>query len=208
MLNPSRNNIDKEESDSTHIVCDKKAATHSKTSDSVQNESYGGWFGEFKSLAKSTKDSIFPAIDGIASMIHRSAMTVAAEIAQLERDAELEAERWREENYGADSQGNTGDTLPLPWEVKPRDPTGELLGSAVPTYVEDENFKHAILALSTSEETFLDPYGAGEAEDFALNEQRINLIRRLLALDANLAANHAKLSGKFHYIRRRELLIL
>jgi hypothetical protein len=56
-----------------------------------------------ESLAKSTKDSIFPAIDGIASMIHRSAMTVAAEIAQLERDAELEAERWREENYGAAS---------------------------------------------------------------------------------------------------------
>jgi hypothetical protein len=161
------------------------------------NESYGGWFGEFKSLAKSTKDSIFPAIDGIASMIHRSAMTVAAEIAQLERDAELEAERWREENYGAASQGETGEALPLPWEVKPRDPNGELSRSTFPFYVEDENFKQAILALSTSEETFLDPYGVGEAEDFILNEQRIYLIRRLLALDANLAANHAKLSGKF-----------
>ena len=124
-------------------------------------------------------------------------MTVAAEIAQLERDAELEAERWREENYGAASQSKKGEPLPLPWEVKPRDPTGELSGSIVPTYVEDENFKQAILALSTSEETFLDPYGVGEAEDFPLNEQRINLIRRLLAMDANLAANHAKLSGKF-----------
>ena len=168
----------------------------SKSSASEGRNQSGGWFGDIKSLAKSTKDTIFPAIDGVASFIHRSAMTVAAEIAQLERDAELEAERWRQENYGA-STGNSErvqNQLPLPWEVKPRDSdmSSEL--------VEDENFKFRIMELSTTEDTFLEPYGSGEAEDFPLTEDRIRLIRRLLALDDNLAAIHAKLSGKHDYL--------
>lgn len=169
-------------------------ATASKAPPS--NDSYLGWFGEFKSLAKSTKDSILPTIDGIASMIHRSAMTVAAEIAQLERDAELEADRWRDENFGSVNCVESPKTLPLPWEVKRVDPGGELAESNVSQYVEDEEFKRAILALSTSEETFLEPYGPGEADDFHIHESRVNLIRRLLTIDGNLASTHAKMSGK------------
>jgi hypothetical protein len=164
--------------------------------------SYGGWFSDIKSLAKSTKDSIFPAIDGFANILHRSAMTVAAEIAQLERDAEMEADRWREENYGkADSgekQEQTRRFLRLPWEVRRREgATTDLANSTTSHCVEDEDFKQRILDLSKTEDTFMEPYGAGEADDFPLNEQRIHLIRRLLELDENLSSTHAKLSGKF-----------
>jgi hypothetical protein len=176
-------------------------ATDSKAPPS--NDSYLGWFGEFKSIAKSTKDSILPTIDGIASMIHRSAMTVAAEIAQLERDAELEADRWRDENFGSVNRDDSAKPYPLPWEVKRVDPGGGLSKSYASQYAEDVEFKQAILALSTSEETFLEPYGPGEANDFHINESRVNLIRRLLAIDGNLASTHAKMSGKLLVMQSR-----
>lgn len=174
--------------------CPGSAMSSAKTSFSEDSAGGGGWFGDIKSLAKSTKDSIFPTIDGIASMIHRSALTVAAEIAQLERDAEMEADRWREENYGNEgspSRQTRQAPLRLPWQVKPQPVSLE-----ESMYDEDEGFKLRILELSTTEDTFLEPYGVGEADDFPLTEQRIQLIRRLLDIDENLAATHAKLSGK------------
>ena len=178
---------------STKVGVDSKTSSKKATS---SDESYGGWFGDIRSLAKSTKDTIFPVMDGLASLIHRSAMGVAAEIAQLERDAEFEADRWaRDENYGASNHEQIRPELSLPWEVKRRDPAGT--DSNLSQYAEDEVFKQTILELSTTEETFMEPYEAGEAEDFILNEQRIHLIRRLLDIDENLAATHAKLSGKF-----------
>jgi hypothetical protein len=160
------------------------------------NDTNLSWFGEFKSLARTTKDSILPTIDGIASMIHRSAMTVAAEIAQLERDAELEADRWRDENFGTANRDESQKALTLPWEVKRVIPAGDLAESNVSQYIEDEDFKRAILKLSTLEETFLEPYGPGEADDFHITEARVNLIRRLLVIDGDLASTHAKMSGK------------
>lgn len=177
---------------STKVGVDSKTSSKKTTS---SDESYGGWFGDIRSLAKSTKDTIFPVMDGLASLIHRSAMGVAAEIAQLERDAEFEADRWaRDENYGASNHEQIRPELSLPWEVKRRDPAGT--DSNLSQYAEDEVFKQTILELSTTEETFMEPYEAGEAEDFILNEQRIHLIRRLLDIDENLAATHAKLSGR------------
>mmetsp|Transcript_39058 Transcript_39058/g.44542 ORF Transcript_39058/g.44542 Transcript_39058/m.44542 type:complete len:297 (+) Transcript_39058:36-926(+) len=161
----------------------------------------GGWFGDIKSLAKSTKDTLFPAFEGLAGIVHRSAMSVAAEFAQLERDAELETEHWKEYSYGEthheqQQQKKKQQLLPLPWEVvKHRDDcnSSEALDES---FVEDESFKKRILQLSTTDETFLEPYAAGEAEDFVLTNQRIFLIRRILHGDKNLAAKHAKLSGQ------------
>mmetsp|Transcript_15929 Transcript_15929/g.23435 ORF Transcript_15929/g.23435 Transcript_15929/m.23435 type:complete len:292 (-) Transcript_15929:2247-3122(-) len=152
-----------------------------------------GWFGDIKSLAKSTKDTIFPAFEGIAGIVHRSALSVAAEFAQLERDAELESERWKDESYGEKHHEQIRQVLPLPWEVKCRDGNDE---DAADSFVEDESFKNRILQLSTTEETFLEPYGAGEADDFILTDQRIHLIRRILHFDENLSAIHAQLSGR------------
>lgn len=154
-----------------------------------------GWFNDFKSLAKSTKDSILPAIDGIASMIHRSAMTVAAEIAQLERDAEMDAERWRAENYGHTT--TTSHRSPLPWEIAVDQKRQQQQHPK--RYVVHEALKFNILKLSTDERTFLQPFTdapAAAGNDFALTGPLIELIQRLLAIDDNLASMHAKLSGK------------
>lgn len=152
-----------------------------------------GWFGDIKSLAKSTKDTIFPAFEGLAGIVHRSALSVAAEFAQLERDAELESERWKDENYGGKRHEEIRQVLPLPWEVKRRDGNDK---DSANSFTEDESFKNRILQLSTTEETFLEPYGAGEADDFILTDQRIHLIRRIINVDENLAAMHTQLSGR------------
>jgi hypothetical protein len=160
--------------------------TESISEEEATNSS--GWVGSF---AKSVKDNVPSAINGFASFIHRSAMTVAAEIAQLEREAELETERWREENYGKDH----GDELHLPWEV-PHD-SKKLRSSAFETiYEEDDELKEKIFDLSRNEDSFrVTSEGVDQDSSFILDEPRSSLIRRLLELDDNLSARHAKLSG-------------
>ena len=165
----------------------------------------GGWFGigsDIKTFARSIKDNVPPAIDGFASFIHRSALTVAAEIAQLEREAELETERWREQNYGKAHSGSDDDPLHLPWEV-PHNSKKLRSSSCETIYEEDEELMQKIFDLSTHEKTFMgDTDDGNEAEDFSfsLDEPRINLIRRLLELDDHLAAMHAKLSGTIAHV--------
>jgi hypothetical protein len=67
--------------------------------------------------------------------------------------------------------------------------------------------KAKIVCLSSNESTFLQPYssrkndGAGdhhtnEEDAFVLDESRIQVIRHLLELDDQLAATHARLSGR------------
>jgi hypothetical protein len=208
MLNQARQATDTTAIDTPSSIMKSKSdcneAEVSSVKEKIYEDSasyYGGWFGDIKSFAKSTKDSIFPTIDGIANILHRSAMTVAAEIAQLERDAEMEADRWREENYGGagnEKQDHARRSLRLPWEVRRREGASTDLAISTTSHCfEDEGFKERILELSKTEDTFMEPYGAGEADDFPLNEERIHLIRRLLELDENLAVTHAKLSGKF-----------
>ena len=170
---------------------------------SEEETATSGWFGigsDIKTFARSIKDNVPPAIDGLASFVHRSAMTIASEIAQLEREAELETERWREENYGKAS-GRDDEVLHLPWEV-PHNSRKLRSSSCETIYEEDEELMVKIFELSLHEDSFLVPYTEahpydGDAKDssFALDEPRINLIRRLLELDDNLAAMHAKLSG-------------
>ena len=151
-----------------------------------------GWFGSF---ARSIKDNVPPTIDGLATFIHRSAMNVAAEIAQLEREAEFETERWREENYGKALSSSDDEMLHLPWEVPHH--SKKLRSSSCETiYEEDEELMQKIFDLSRSEESFL-VASDSQTDDssFSLDVSRINLIRRLLELDDNLSSMHAKLSG-------------
>lgn len=177
-------------------------ATETGSISEEENTTGGGWFGigsDVKAFARSIKDNAPPAIGGFASFIHRSAMTVAAEIATLEREAELETERWREENYGKAHSGSEDDTLHLPWEV-PHESKKLRSSSCETIYEEDEELRQKIFDLSCHEDTFLGEETQEEDENkdvpFSLDEPRINLIRRLLELDDNLAAMHAKLSGR------------
>lgn len=167
------------------------------TDGSVSDDEAGGWLGsittDFRHMANCFKDSTLPVIGGVASLVHKTAMTVAAEIAQLERDGELDASVWRTEN------NREVESLFLPWEIRKEADNGE-----IPVYVTDGELMDEILALSLHESTFSTPFAAMEnqaSEDgqtFALDKPRIALIRRLLDIDENLAAIHARSSGKRH----------
>jgi hypothetical protein len=158
---------------------------------STSEEEGGGWFGgmsaDFRVLASSIKNTA----GGVASFVHRSALSVAAEIAALEHDEDTE-----HGEHCAKSSGEDG-PLRLPWEVKGEDNI----------FNEDMLLKAKILSLSSKESTFLQPYssrkkdGAGdhhtnEEDAFVLDESRIQVIRHLLELDDQLAATHARLSGR------------
>jgi hypothetical protein len=171
---------------------------------SVSEDEAGGWFGaigtDFRNIATSIKGTFPPAIGGIIHFVHKSAMSVAAEIAQLERDGELDVERWTEENYVTTKEGS--ESLPLPWEIKYN--LGVSLQDETPLYMTDEDLMDIIMALSLKERTFHKPFSPESDIDdlrskpkFVMDGARIDLIRRLLDVDENLAAIHARLSGEY-----------
>jgi hypothetical protein len=155
---------------------------------STSEEEGGGWLADFRVLASSLKSTA----GGVASFVHRSALSVAAEIAALEHDEDAE----HGEHFTKSSSGEGG-PLRLPWEVKGEENT----------FNEDTLLKEKIVSLSSKESTFLQPFssrkqdGTGdhhtnEEDAFVLDESRIQLIRQLLELDDQLSATHARLSGR------------
>lgn len=156
------------------------------------SEEDGGWLGgiraDFRNIANSFKDAVPPtigAIGDIANFVQRSALSVAAEIAQLERDSSDE------------EAGDMESAMHLPWEILMETESGQT------TYEEDAELKANIMALSTDRKTFLKPFpvkGSSKCEVDAnlvvLDEPRIHQIQRLLAIDENLAATHSVLSGR------------
>jgi hypothetical protein len=165
---------------------DSEMTLQTETGSSSEEEG-GGWFGgmsaDFRVLASSIKNTA----GGVASFVHRSALSVAAEIAALEHDEDAE--------HGEHS--GEGGSLRLPWEVKGEENK----------FNEDTLLKEKIISLSSKESTFLQPFasrkqeGVGdnhtnEEDAFVLDESRIQLIRQLLELDDQLAATHARLSGR------------
>jgi len=173
------------------------------TDGSVSEDEAGGWLGsistDFRHMANCFKDSTLPVIGGVASLVHKTAMAVAAEIAQLERDGELEANVWRAD------QGCEVESLSLPWEIR-----REVEDDDIPIYITDGELMDAIMALSLQEDTFSTPYTSGDKQEInegkscILDEPRIALICRLLDIDKNLAAVHAQLSGKRLVKKRKD----
>lgn len=175
--------------------------TNLSSAETSEDSGGGGWFGgmgtDFRSMAYSLKDAVPPtigAISDIASFVQRSARSVAAEIAMLERDSD-------------EDEGDLECALRLPWEIS----TGITSSDGSTEYQEDEELKAKVLTLSVSHDSFLKPFngkepsfapGQEESNFVVLDEPRIHLIRRLLEIDENLAATHAHLSGNVLRIDR------
>lgn len=175
------------------------------TSDNLQNSEMTpgsssedeGWFSaigsDFKNIATCFRNNIPPVIGGVATLVHQTAMSVAAEIAELEREG------FGDEDCAPDEDP---DSIFLPWETRASNDND----TTILLYDTDEKLMGDILALSRNEKTFLEPFSSSSAEDevnasakmeFVLDESRISLIRRLLDIDENLAAMHARMSGVF-----------
>jgi hypothetical protein len=127
---------------------------------------------DFRLLAASFRETA----GGVASFVQRSAMTVAAELSRLE-ESELTGEC------------ESGEIIPLnlPWVIKVDEDSDDQ---------EILVLKERIMALSREDSTFLRSHATADSPPFSLDEPRIQLIRRLLELDENLATSHARLSGR------------
>ena len=152
---------------------------------SISEDDSTGWLGgitaDFKTLAFTLKETA----GGVASFVKHSALAVASEIAHLE--GEEMANRIASSDSYESYEGST--SLRFPWEVM----------NSKGDFVEDEILKDKIIALSAKEAAFLHPFSAtddAKRPEFLLDEPRIHLIRRILDLDENLAATHARLSGR------------
>lgn len=141
---------------------------------------------DIRTLAASLRDTA----GGVAHFVHKSALSVAAEIARLEDE-----DRQREEGLLPEDIAATEAQLKLPWEVQRQDKEDN---DSV-YLIEDEILKERILDISKDDRSFLMPATInpeGGDIEFILDEPHIQLIRRLLEIDGNLAATHARLSGR------------
>lgn len=176
---------------------------------STEEEVAPSWFdlgGLATSLAQSARQYIPPAIEGVASAIHQSALNVAAELAEMERMEAgdvLESKARRQHSSGSsgacDDESGHGVSinLLLPWQVEVKGTGNATTG----TGKDDEELKEKILALSQDETTFQGPYNESNdtgnssgqgTEQYLEDQSRVALIARLLVLDPNLAQTHAK----------------
>lgn len=158
------------------------------------DDDVGGWLGsfgtDFRNMAACFKESTLPVLGSVASLVHKTAMTMAAEIAQLEREGELGTQIWQQD------EDIHSQYLFLPWEVKQENNIND-----VPVYVTDMDLFDAILSLSHKDTTFSTPYScsmpvAEKENSKFLDEPRIALIKRLLDVDKKLAAVHTRMAGR------------
>jgi hypothetical protein len=150
----------------------------------------GGWLSgiqaDFQTIALSFKETA----GGVANFVHRSAVAIADEIAQLEQD-EMDKQHSDGSNNTDDAvEEHGGGPLPLPWEIR------SSLDDDTPP-VEDELLKEKMKVLAERDNVFLGPFDDTDEDDAEfLDEARIILIRRLLEVDDELARTHARLSGR------------
>ena len=76
-----------------------------------ESSSTGGrWFGgigsDFMNIANCLTDNVSPVVSGVATLVHRTALAVANEIAQLERDGELGAAAAMEDERSSSKKKN------------------------------------------------------------------------------------------------------
>ena len=153
-------------------------------SGSDESVSTGGWLSDFRSIALSLQQTA----GGVANFVHRSAVAIADEIAQLEQE-EMEKQHSESSTFDENAGEGASKVLPLPWELPPVHEDESC--------TEDLQLKDKIQQLAEYDGVFLGPYTTKREEDSEfLDEARISLIRRLLVVDEQLARTHARLSGR------------
>ena len=178
--------VEEESSNKNNFVDSESDEMTSQTGSVSEEEGWlGGMGADFRTLATSLKCTA----GGVASFVQRSALSIAAEIAAIEKVEQVD---------GDERNSVSAEPLRLPWEIKGDD------GS----YEEVSELKEQIISLSLNESAFLPSKKSEGAEDelassFCLDEPRIQLVRRLLELDENLAVLHAKLSGRSDFNETR-----
>lgn len=182
------------------IVMNDKPDMESRVATLATDEEDTDWLGslgaDFKSIATFFHDTAQPVVGGVASLVHQTALSVAAEIADWEREQQESntKEAIGEKMSSIDDQG----PLLLPWELKKYSDDDQEKKSMI--VYEDEELMNDIMNLSANESTFLEPFtsltdDSSHEEAFTLDDNRISLIQRLLEADQSLVFAHTRMSG-------------
>lgn len=158
-----------------------------------ESESSGRWFGglgsEILNIAHCLTDNVSPVVSGVATFVHRTAVAVANEISQLERDGEVETAVAMEErpskknskgtkgsgttiilspsSFDSTSTSNKPENLILPWEVCQESQTSlstQKENDEISVYFTDTDLMKKIIILSRQESTFLEPFSEDSPE--------------------------------------------
>lgn len=178
----SKNDGDGDGRDNTHLHDSEY------TVDSLTNEpgTGTGWFGGIGTdLLHCLTDNVSPVVSGMATLVHKTAVAVANEISQLEREGELKAaaaaaERAKEDSSVArgdereaestvicpassfdSNTRNKSETLILPWEICQESSHNATIrgeDGRIPVYFTDTELMKRIFALSRHDSTFLQPF--------------------------------------------------
>lgn len=163
----------------------------SVTDTSSVEENPSSWFGlSFSNMAK----TIGQNIDGITTVMKSGAQVLLDELAELEN----EANRSDQDILGSETASIEIPILPFPWEICFQSFDSDLDVSI--EQKEDAILKQRIFLLSLDRQVFETPFSHGRkriSDDFALDDARLGLIRRLLEEDQNLKKAYAKISGMF-----------
>jgi len=168
------------------------------TADSLINEPGSGmrWFGGIGTeFLNCLTDNVSPVVSGVATLVHKTAVAVANEISQLERDGELEAESTLPERFHRDcgddrdersdeecsslqssahfdsSTKKKSENLILPWEICQENRALKSDNDEIPVYFTDKELMKRIFALSDHDSTFLEPFSDTSSD---LDELQIN----------------------------------
>jgi hypothetical protein len=159
------------------------------TVDSNDGNAYNGgttgWLSsmgaDFRNIAHCLTDNVGPVVSGVASMVHRTAVAVANEIAQLEQDEDSDsADSPKTKSKSSPHQtsvsakpakraGKNLQSLMLPWEIKHE--TASEVNNCIPVYFTDNALMEEILTLSAEESTFLKPYQENSGDDSLIAEE-------------------------------------
>jgi hypothetical protein len=161
------------------------------SSDTEQGASGTGWLGGMGTdFLNCLTENVSPVVSGVATLVHKTAVAVANEISQLERDGELEAEAaavaerfdkdWEraEKRMGDSSSLNSsssfdsnydtiGECIGLPWEIcqeLSQHSTTEENNGEIPVYFTDKELMKKIFSLSRTDSTFFEPFSANSPE--------------------------------------------
>ncbi|CAJ1970391.1 unnamed protein product [Cylindrotheca closterium] len=176
---------------------DDKTTVTTLTTDMEETDWFGSLGADFKSIATFFQDTAQPVVGGVASLVQQTALSVAAEIADWEREQQ-ESNAWQ--GLG-ESISSIDDQRPLllPWEVRKWSDDDHEKKSMI--VLEDEELRKDIMNLSSNESTFLEPFTSftdsnPNEERFTLDDNRISLIQRLFEADESLVAAHTRISGR------------
>lgn len=180
------------------------------TVDSLINEPGSGirWFGGIGTdFLHCLTENVTPVVSGVATLVHKTAVAVANEISQLERDGELEAaaaaaaqqcdedsneDKWATDCHTThpsltiDSNGKKSENLILPWEICREslgNPTfGEEHGE-ISVYFTDKELMKRIFALSRDDATFLHPFSDNSSDANELQTRTLSSFYSTFVMD-------------------------